>query len=84
MMNRIGARQTLLRTLDALERELLDASDAEVLAAAAELQLKPGMKGSIALVGVTQLVRMGKQSAGGPVAGAARRRRAVAVRPPKE
>jgi hypothetical protein len=83
MMNRTGTQQTLLRTLDALERELLDASDAEVLAAAAELQLQPGMKGSIALVGVTQLVRKGKPSAGGSVAGSSRRR-AAAIRPPKE
>jgi hypothetical protein len=47
----------LLATLDVLERELLAAGDEEVLAAAAELGLAPDMKGSIALVGVTQLVR---------------------------
>jgi hypothetical protein len=46
----------LLATLDVLERELLAAGDEEVLAAAAELGLAPDMKGSIALVGVTQLV----------------------------
>jgi phosphoribosylaminoimidazolecarboxamide formyltransferase / IMP cyclohydrolase len=36
MVNRSGALQRLLGTLDALEQELLDASDAEVLAAVAE------------------------------------------------
>jgi hypothetical protein len=46
----------LERLLLGIEGELLEATDDEVLAAAAELGIKPGMKGSIALIGITQLV----------------------------
>jgi hypothetical protein len=38
--------------LTALERELIGATDEEVLAAAAELGMNPSMKGSAAFVGV--------------------------------
>ena len=48
---------TLERLLLALEDELLQATDAEVLAAAHELGMNPAMKGSAALFGVTMLVR---------------------------
>jgi hypothetical protein len=48
----------LERVLVALERDLLDASDAEILAVANELGLKPYMKGSIALFGVTFAARL--------------------------
>jgi hypothetical protein len=48
---------TLERLLLALEDELLQATDAEVLAAAHELGMNPAMKGSAALFGVTRLVR---------------------------
>ena len=41
------------RLLDALGQDLLDAPDEEILAVADELGQKPGMKGSIALLGVT-------------------------------
>jgi hypothetical protein len=41
------------RLLVALERDLLEAPDEEILAAADELGQKPGMKGSVALFGVT-------------------------------
>lgn len=47
----------LERLLAALERELLDATDAEILAAAKELGMDPTMKGSSAFLGVTILVR---------------------------
>jgi hypothetical protein len=48
---------TLERLLLALEDELLQATDEEVLAAAHELGMNPAMKGSAALFGVTMLVR---------------------------
>jgi hypothetical protein len=47
----------LERLLLALEDELLQASDEEVLAAAHELGMNPAMKGSAAFSGVTMLVR---------------------------
>ncbi|HEX4050218.1 MAG TPA: hypothetical protein VHY19_05005 [Steroidobacteraceae bacterium] len=46
------------RVLVALERDLLDATDEEISAVASELGIKPGMKGSIALFGVTRAVRL--------------------------
>ena len=49
------------RLLTALEQELLDASDEEIAAVASELGIKPGMKGSIALFGVTRAVRSKNQ-----------------------
>jgi hypothetical protein len=47
----------LERLLVALEDELLQATDEEVLAAAHELGINPAMKGSAAFFGVTMLVR---------------------------
>jgi hypothetical protein len=47
----------LERLLVALEVELLQATDEEVLAAAHELGMNPAMKGSAAFFGVTMLVR---------------------------
>lgn len=49
--------QALERLLTALEHELLDATDEEILAAAKELGMDPTMKGSSAFAGVTILVR---------------------------
>lgn len=43
--------------LTALEREVLEATDEEILEAAKQLRMDPEMKGSAALVGVTSLVR---------------------------
>ncbi len=43
---------SLEHVLTALERELIDATDDEVLAAAAELGMNPSMKGSAAFLGV--------------------------------
>jgi len=43
----------LTRILDALEEELIDASDAEILAAAKELGMDPTRKDSAAFSGVT-------------------------------
>ncbi len=43
---------SLDHVLSALERELIDATDEEVLAAAAELGMNPSMKGSAAFVGI--------------------------------
>lgn len=40
--------------LAALERELLEATDEEISTAAHELGIRPAMKGSIALFGVTR------------------------------
>lgn len=42
--------------LSALERDLRDASDEEILAAARELGMNPAIKGSAAFFGVTVLV----------------------------
>jgi hypothetical protein len=43
---------SLEHVLATLERELIDATDEEILAAAAELGMHPSMKGSAAFVGV--------------------------------
>ena len=48
----------LERVLRALEQDLLEARNDEVLAIATELGLKPDMKGSIALFGVTFTSRL--------------------------
>ena len=48
----------LERLLLALEDELLQATDEEVLTAAHELGMNPAMKGSAAFFGVTRLARM--------------------------
>jgi hypothetical protein len=56
-MRKTRADLALERLLAALERELIDATDEEVLAAAKELGMDPTMKGSSALFGVTVLVR---------------------------
>lgn len=42
----------LERVLEALERELIEATDADILEAANDLGMKPGMKGSAAFVGL--------------------------------
>jgi hypothetical protein len=39
--------------LDALEQELIEATDEEILAAASDLGMNPAMKGSAAFFGVT-------------------------------
>jgi len=49
-MNRVDT--TLDRMLAGLERELFEASDEEILAAATELGMKPAMKGSAAFLGI--------------------------------
>lgn len=49
------------RLLVAIEKDLLDATHEEILAVANELGLKPGMKGSIALFGVTFAARLTNQ-----------------------
>jgi hypothetical protein len=47
----------LERLLVALENELLEVSDEEILAVAVELGMNPAMKGSAAFIGVTLLAR---------------------------
>jgi hypothetical protein len=42
----------LTRVLEALERELIDASDEEILAAATDLGMNPKMKGSSVFAGL--------------------------------
>jgi hypothetical protein len=44
--------QRLERVLEALERELLEATDAEILRSAHDLGMKPEMKGSAAFLGL--------------------------------
>jgi hypothetical protein len=46
----------LERVLAALERELIDAKDEELMEVVDELGLKPSMKGSVALFGVTRRI----------------------------
>lgn len=48
----ISPDMTLTRLLDGLERELLEASDQEILDAAKELGMDPTMKGSAAFLGL--------------------------------
>jgi hypothetical protein len=43
---------SLSRLLEALEQELIDASDEEIMAAAADLGMNPAMKGSAAFAGL--------------------------------
>ena len=57
-MKTIHPERGLERLLVALERDLLDATDEEILAAARELGMNPAMKGSAAFIGVTVLVRL--------------------------
>ncbi|MFL6605587.1 MAG: hypothetical protein ACJ8R9_30205 [Steroidobacteraceae bacterium] len=49
------------RLLVALERDLLDATNEEILTVVNELGMKPDMKGSIALLGVTFAVQLKDQ-----------------------
>jgi hypothetical protein len=63
------------RLLAALERDMLDATDAEILAAAAELGMNPAMKGSAALFGVTLLARPHSEPKRGHPKGASPTRR---------
>jgi hypothetical protein len=56
-MKKTRSDLALERLLAALERELLETADAEILAAAQELGIDPTMKGSSALFGVTLLVQ---------------------------
>ncbi len=46
------------RLLAALERELIEATDEEILEAAKDLGMNPEMKGSAAFFGITKLVRL--------------------------
>lgn len=48
---------TLERLLEALERELVAASDAEIIAAANDLGMQPHMKGSAAFMGLKYPMR---------------------------
>jgi hypothetical protein len=48
------AQIQLERVLAGLERELIHADDDELMQVVAELGLKPSMKGSVALLGVTR------------------------------
>jgi cobalamin biosynthesis protein CbiG len=51
-LNVIEPETALNRILDALERELIDASDEEILEAAKDLGMNPLMKGSAAFLGL--------------------------------
>lgn len=51
-MRRVFPETTLERVLAALERELVEATDEEILEAAHELGMKPEMKGSAAFLGL--------------------------------
>jgi hypothetical protein len=49
---RVFPETALERVLEALERELIEASDADILEAAHDLGMKPEMKGSAAFLGL--------------------------------
>jgi hypothetical protein len=83
-MSNLKAARALANTLRALEQELLDASDEEVLAAAAAIGLKPDMKGSIALAGVTQLVVVKARKPRGSAMPAKASRRRTMTSPPRK
>lgn len=51
-MTTIFPETALERILDALERELMEASDADILEAANDLGMRPQMKGSAAFLGL--------------------------------
>ena len=51
-LTQVFPETSLERILNALERELVEASDADILEAANELGMKPGMKGSAAFLGL--------------------------------
>ena len=53
----VSAEARVARILLALEQELLDASDEEILAAAADLGMNPKMKGSAAFAGLRYSAR---------------------------
>jgi hypothetical protein len=57
-MKTMHPEQRLERLLVALERDVLDATDEEILAAARELGMNPAMKGSAAFFGVMRLARV--------------------------
>lgn len=59
-MKNAYSEQGFERVLLSLERELLAAPDDEIADVAAEIGLKPDMKGSVALFGVTFAVDMTK------------------------
>jgi hypothetical protein len=54
-MRAVRPDRGLERLLYALERDVIDATDEEILAAARELGMNPTMKGSAAFFGVTLL-----------------------------
>jgi hypothetical protein len=56
-MKRVFPEAVLERILAGLERELIEASDEEILEAARELGMKPEMKGSAAFLGLRYLGR---------------------------
>jgi hypothetical protein len=51
-MMRVFPETALERILETLERELVDATDAEILEAASDLGMQPGMQGSAAFLGL--------------------------------
>ena len=57
-MKTMNPERRLERLLVALEHDLLEATDEEILAAAKELGMNPAMKGSAAFFGVTRLARV--------------------------
>lgn len=69
---RIDNAERFERLLAALERELIEATDEEILEAASDLGMNPAMKGSAAFFGVTidmrALIRLSAptESAGAP------------------
>ena len=57
-MKRTRPEVGLERILVAIERDVLDASDEEILSAARDLGMDPSMKGTAALIGVTLAPRL--------------------------
>ncbi len=84
-MNAASPEVELTRILEAMEQELIDASDEEIMEAAADLGMDPKMKGSAAFAGIKFPVKpqlsdffefevcKNARVATGPIAGAAPR-----------
>ena len=56
-VKKVAPETALPRILEALERELIETSDEEVLEAARALGMNPGMKGSAAFAGLKYLAK---------------------------
>jgi hypothetical protein len=83
-MKRVFPQAALERLLAALERELIEATDEEILEAARDLGMKPQMKGSAAFLGLRHAIGPRFADFFGAEPGQETLRRLAAPHPPKE